>query len=122
MLDQVEPRSVASDRPAAVCAGSGAVEHRRVEVDPGDGDTRPATSGTASRPLPTASSRIGPPARSAEGEVEIEVAGIVGQVQVVQPGERRGGLAVRRAEIARVDGVSPPSESGGRRGVGPRAR
>ena len=51
--------------PAAASAARRArVEHRRVEVDARDAWPA-AASGTARRPLPLASSRIGPPARAA---------------------------------------------------------
>ena len=69
----------------------------RGRASPGRGRRRPrrspaAASGTAIRPVPTASSTIGPPVRCRERQVEVDVAGIVGEVEVVQP---REGVAPR---------------------------
>jgi hypothetical protein len=39
-----------------------------------------------------------------EGEIEIEIPGVVGQVEVVQAGEGRSGRGVGSIQLARVDG------------------
>lgn len=57
-----------------------------------------------------------------EGEIEIQVAGVVRQVEVVQPGERRGRLRIASPEAGPVDDVNPPNGSDVRPGVAPRAR
>ena len=50
-----------------------------------------AASGTASRPEPTASSSTGPSGPRREREQQVEVARVLGEVQVVQARERLGG-------------------------------
>ncbi len=91
------PRGVGLDEPDAVRhrrsgrprAGSGPGDHRRVVVHPGD---RPAGRGERDRQAPRADpelqDRTVRPGR--QGEVEVEVARVVEQVDVVQPGERLG--------------------------------
>ena len=116
---QVAPRRASAGRgraPARVGAPSGAVEHRRVEVDAGhvvaglgerDGEPAGPDGELEDR-------AAGPPG---QGEIEVEVARVLDEVEVVQAGERRGG---RRSCMACDAGVSRVGRAPARTGPSPR--
>ena len=81
----------ATAMPARVGGGPGPGEHRRVEVDARDRVARRRPAARRGARCPTASSRIGPPDRAGQREVQVEVARVLGQVEVVQARERGGG-------------------------------
>ena len=84
-------------RPASAARRSGTVEHRRIDVD----GRHPVAGGRERHGQPAASGGeledrpVGP---VGEGEVQVEVARIVDEVEVVQPGQRR-----RRRGIGSVE-------------------
>ena len=63
-----------------------------------------SASGIATRPVPDAQFEDRAFAPIGQGEVEVEVAGVVGQVQVVQARESRRGRGVGSIRPPRVDG------------------
>ena len=87
---RLDELAVASRPPAArPRPRPGPVEHRRVDVDArdvvaglGERDRQPSGAGGELEDRPAGPRR--------EGEVEVEVARVVGEVEVVEPRERRG--------------------------------
>ena len=100
-LHQGQP--VARRRAGSLGSRAGTTEHRAIDVDAGHGvaglrewdGQPPAAHGQLE------DRTIGP---IGQGEVQVEVAGIVDQVEVVEPREGGRRLRVRRAETGRVDG------------------
>ena len=124
---QPEPDEVGLDERQAILAGRPsrasprAVQHRRVEVDAGD---PVAGLGQRDRQPTGADGELEDRAVGALGqrEVEVEVARVVDEIEVVQARE-----GVRRRGVGAVEGrsrsmVSPPSGSGRRPGAGRRGR
>ncbi len=115
-LDQRQPVLAGSPAHASACS----IEHRRVEVDAGDVvaglDQRDGQPAGPDRELEDR-----PVDPLGEGEIQVEVAGVVGEVEVVQACEGSGGRGVGSVERWHP-GVSRPSERRVRRGGGRRAR
>ena len=92
-----------SSRGGPAGALSGAVEHRRIEVDAGDrvarlGQRDGQPAGADGQLEDRAVGRVG------QREVEVEVAGVVGEVEVVQAREGRRGRGVGSIRPPGIDG------------------